>query len=93
MSKEWVLDILYEDADCFFVNKQAGISVHADGKTPETTLADLVLEKYPELAAVGEPIIVLKPHCASSRQRNLRSYPRRQKQASLRIFEKTIPRT
>ena len=70
MSKEWVLDILYEDADCFFVNKQAGISVHADGKTPETTLADLVLEKYPELAAVGEPlelqhggqtIIVLKP--------------------------------
>lgn len=50
------LTILYEDADCLFVNKPAGISVHADGKTEEVTLADLIVEKYPELKDIGEPL-------------------------------------
>lgn len=50
------IPILYEDADCLFINKPAGISVHGDGKTPEFTLADWILEYHPTLAAVGEPI-------------------------------------
>lgn len=52
------LDILYEDEYCIFINKQAGISVHGDGKTEEVTLADLVVKAYPTLASVGEPFTV-----------------------------------
>ena len=54
--KEIQIPILYEDADCMFINKPAGISVHGDGKTPEFTLADWILEYHPQLAAVGEPL-------------------------------------
>lgn len=52
------LEILYEDNDCLFINKPAGISVHKDGKTEETTIADILLENYPEMAEVGEPLEV-----------------------------------
>jgi len=38
------------------VNKPAGISVHPDGRTQEPTLSDWVLETYPEIKDVGEPI-------------------------------------
>lgn len=48
------IPILYEDENCMFINKPAGISVHGDGKTPEHTLADWILEKHPTLAPVGE---------------------------------------
>lgn len=50
------IDVLYEDADCLFINKPAGISVHADGKASEYTLADWILETHPTLATVGEPL-------------------------------------
>ena len=50
------LDILYEDNDCLFINKPAGISVHGDGKTDEKTLADFLLEAYPQMIDVGEPL-------------------------------------
>jgi 23S rRNA pseudouridine1911/1915/1917 synthase len=50
------IPILYEDETCMFINKPAGISVHGDGKTPEFTLADWILEYHPMLAAVGEPL-------------------------------------
>ena len=40
------------------LNKPSGISVHGDGKNPEKSLADLVVEKYPEISGVGEPFIV-----------------------------------
>jgi len=52
------LTILYEDSDCLCIDKPAGISVHKDGKTEEVTVADLVLERYPELLGVGEPLVV-----------------------------------
>ncbi len=48
------ITILYEDADCLFINKPAGISVHGDGKASEYTLAHWILENHPRLAAVGE---------------------------------------
>src|SRR4051812_44282800 len=51
------IHILYEDADIVAVNKPAGLVVHSDGKTVEPTLADWVLEKFPQTVEVGEPII------------------------------------
>ena len=48
------IPILYEDESCMFIHKPAGISVHGDGKTPEYTLADWILEFHPTLAPVGE---------------------------------------
>lgn len=53
-------DILYEDDDCLFINKPAGISVHSDGKTQEVTLADILLAKYPHIEEVSEPIKIEK---------------------------------
>ncbi len=50
--------ILYEDSDCLFIQKPAGISVHGDGKTPGATIADWILEAYPALASVGEPLLI-----------------------------------
>lgn len=47
--------ILYEDQNILAVNKPAGLVVHSDGKTNEATLADWVLNKYPETISVGEP--------------------------------------
>ncbi len=49
--------ILYEDKDVLVINKPSGLVVHSDGRTKEKTLADWVLEHYPETENVGEPII------------------------------------
>lgn len=48
------IEIILETPDALFIHKPAGISVHGDGKTPERTIADWVLETYPELADIGE---------------------------------------
>lgn len=48
-------EILYEDSDILVVNKPAGLIVHSDGRTVETSLADWVLLHYPALKDVGEP--------------------------------------
>lgn len=50
------IEILYEDNNCLFINKPAGLSVHGDGKSGEYTLANWIVEKYPTLMTVGEPI-------------------------------------
>ena len=52
------IPILYEDKDLLVINKPAGLIVHADGKTEEPTLVDWLLEKYPEIKDVGEPMEV-----------------------------------
>jgi len=52
MKKE--IQIIYEDKDILAVNKPAGLIVHSDGKTKESTLVDWVLENYPEIKGVGE---------------------------------------
>ncbi len=49
------LPILYENADIIAVNKPAGLITHSDGRTQEPSVADWMLERYPALAAVGEP--------------------------------------
>jgi 23S rRNA pseudouridine1911/1915/1917 synthase len=50
------IEILYDDTDVLVVNKPAGLVVHPDGHTVERTLCDWILENYPELKNVGEPL-------------------------------------
>ena len=50
------IPIIFENNNFLVINKPAGISVHRDGKTEEYTIADWVLESYPEIKDVGEPL-------------------------------------
>ncbi len=51
------IEILYEDKDLMVLNKPAGFAVHSDGKNKkEKTIADWILENYPKLEKVGEPM-------------------------------------
>lgn len=50
-------DIIFENDELIAVNKPAGLIVHSDGRTREPSLAQWLLEKYPELGSVGEPWI------------------------------------
>ena len=49
------IPIIFENENFLVINKPALISVHGDGKTDEYTIADWVLENYPEIKDVGEP--------------------------------------
>ena len=49
------VDVVHEDDHVIVVNKPAGIVVHPGAGTPEATLVNGLLARYPELAAVGEP--------------------------------------
>ena len=46
--------IIFEDKDCLVINKQAGLPVHGGGNITGATLADLLIEKYPEIKNVGD---------------------------------------
>lgn len=48
--------ILKEEKDYIVINKPAGLMVHGDGRSNEKTLCDFLLEKFPEMAGVGEPL-------------------------------------
>jgi len=50
------IEIIYEDENVLVLNKPAGLVVHSDGKTKEETLSDWVMENYPEMENVGEPL-------------------------------------
>jgi 23S rRNA pseudouridine1911/1915/1917 synthase len=47
-------EIIFEDKDCLVINKPAGLAVHGGGNITEATLADLLLEKYPNIKNVGD---------------------------------------
>lgn len=50
-------EIIYEDTNVLVLNKPAGLSVHKDGRNDEVyTLADWLIENYPETKDVGEPM-------------------------------------
>lgn len=51
-------EILHETDSYIVINKPAGLVVHADGKTKERTLVDWIMENYPEMENVGEPLIL-----------------------------------
>lgn len=46
--------ILFEDEHYLFLNKPAGLLVHADGRTKEPTLVDWILAHRPDIEGVGE---------------------------------------
>ncbi len=48
--------IIHEDKDYLVINKPAGLMVHSDGRSTEKTLCDFLIEKYPEISGVGEPL-------------------------------------
>lgn len=52
------ISVLYEDEDVLVLNKPAGLVVHPDGKTKEPTLVDWLIENYPDIQGVGEPLIL-----------------------------------
>lgn len=52
------IPVIFEDNDILVLDKPAGISVHADGKRQEYTVADYVLENYPQIEGVGEDTII-----------------------------------
>lgn len=50
------IKIIGETDDYVVIDKPAGLMVHPDGKNDVVTLVDWILEKYPEVDGVGEPI-------------------------------------
>lgn len=52
------IKILHEDSNILAIDKPSGISVHPDGRTKESTITDWVLENYPRMKNVGEPMFI-----------------------------------
>lgn len=50
--------ILHQDENILIINKPAGLVVHADGRTEELTLSDWLAKEFPEMAKVGEPLVL-----------------------------------
>lgn len=46
--------IIYEDEHTLVIDKPVGIMVHPDDRNVEPTIADWLIEKYPNVAKVGE---------------------------------------
>ncbi|MCI0542610.1 RluA family pseudouridine synthase [bacterium] len=61
------IKIIYEDRNLLVLDKPSGLAVHEDGRTSGHTLADWLVEKYPEIRDVGEPMrlqngeVILRP--------------------------------
>ncbi len=53
-----MIKILHEDSNILAIDKPSGLSVHGDGRTKEKTVTDWVLENYPKMKNVGEPMLV-----------------------------------
>ncbi|HMO78723.1 MAG TPA: RNA pseudouridine synthase [Candidatus Paceibacterota bacterium] len=51
-----MLKILKQKKDYLLINKPSGLIVHSDGKTQEKNLCDFLLEQFPEIQNVGEPL-------------------------------------
>jgi 23S rRNA pseudouridine1911/1915/1917 synthase len=49
------LRLLHEDPDLVAIDKPAGLAVHRGAGRPDGTLANRLLDRYPEIAAVGGP--------------------------------------
>lgn len=51
-----MITVLHETENYLIINKPAGLMVHPDGKSEETTLVDWIMEHHPEMAGVGEKL-------------------------------------
>ncbi|MFY9462823.1 MAG: RluA family pseudouridine synthase [Candidatus Sungiibacteriota bacterium] len=63
-----MIEIIYSDDDMIVINKPPGISVHGGGSVSGLTVVDFLLEKFPEIAGVGEDS-VRPAHPDEARQR------------------------
>lgn len=54
------IEKIFENDEVVVVNKPAGLVVHFDGRTKEANLCDWILENYPEMENVGEPLVLQK---------------------------------
>jgi 23S rRNA pseudouridine1911/1915/1917 synthase len=52
------IEIIFEHPDYLVINKPANLMAHSDGRSDEKTLCDFIVEKYPEIEGVGEPLII-----------------------------------
>lgn len=52
------MEILFEDSSILAINKPSGLMVHPDGKQDKQTLVDFVMQKWPEMEGVGEPLAI-----------------------------------
>ena len=50
------VSIIFENDSVLVINKPAGLVVHPDGKRDEYSLVDWILENYPDMKSVGEPL-------------------------------------
>lgn len=56
-----MLEIIFEHSDFLIINKHAGLLTHKDIQNLETkTLTDFIIEKYPEIENVGEPLKIIR---------------------------------
>ena len=53
--REMALDVVYEDADCVVIDKPGGMVVHPAASHQRDTLANAVLARYPDMAAMVDP--------------------------------------
>lgn len=52
------IEVIFENDDLLVINKPSGIAVHRDGKNTEDTLAEWLLETRPDIASVGEAVVL-----------------------------------
>lgn len=52
------IPILFQNNDILVLDKPAGLIVHPDMKTDESSVVDFLREHFPEIQGVGEPMIV-----------------------------------
>ncbi|MCC2630966.1 MAG: hypothetical protein K0S38_775 [Candidatus Paceibacter sp.] len=60
------IEVLFQNENMVVINKPAGLVVHADGRTKEATLVDWILEKYPDIKEVGEPLVIKEKNPSTS---------------------------
>lgn len=48
------IDIIYEDDDIVVINKEQGMVVHPGAGNPDGTIANALVQRYPEISLVGE---------------------------------------
>jgi 23S rRNA pseudouridine1911/1915/1917 synthase len=53
--RDSAVEVLFTDAELLIVNKPAGIPVHPSPGHPDATLADDLMVRFPDLAAIREP--------------------------------------
>jgi len=57
---ELIPKIIYENKEILVLDKPSGLVVHANGRNSEPTLTDWLLQNYPEIQGVGEPLFIRK---------------------------------